>query len=308
MCINFLYGSDSEQRTHEFIHVYLASASVYVWIGFALTVKPTVYVSHIRQFWSIARIETTEEGTKILATIDGILRTVTESSLRRNLMLQDEEGISSLPDTELFENLTLMGYNISPNQKFTFQKDELASSLRDVNEGEAYPTESGFRADQDRANIAKTSTLPHDSAPRVTSPATDEGSMQLKLDELTGLCTSLQRQHSEMVSKFEAHKLEINRLKARVRLLEDREGVTIERSRDDAPIKGRNLDEREAAVERVSDDTEEIATALTSMETATVLASGAAKVPTGSDVVPTTSPVFATATVVTPYRRKKAKR
>nr|GFA60313.1 hypothetical protein [Tanacetum cinerariifolium]GFA91801.1 hypothetical protein [Tanacetum cinerariifolium] len=38
------------------------------------------------------------------------LRTVTESSLRINLKLQDEDGISSLPDTELFENLTLMGY------------------------------------------------------------------------------------------------------------------------------------------------------------------------------------------------------
>nr|GFB83990.1 hypothetical protein [Tanacetum cinerariifolium] len=60
------------------------------------------------------------ETTKILATVDGVLRIVTESSLRRNLNLQDEEGINSLPDTELFENLTLMGYNISPNQKFTF--------------------------------------------------------------------------------------------------------------------------------------------------------------------------------------------
>nr|GFD31517.1 hypothetical protein [Tanacetum cinerariifolium] len=30
-------------------------------------------------------------------------------------------------------------------------------------------------ADQDRANIAKSSTLPYDSAPRVTSPAADEG-------------------------------------------------------------------------------------------------------------------------------------
>nr|GEX95497.1 hypothetical protein [Tanacetum cinerariifolium] len=44
------------------------------------------------------------------------------SFLTRNLKLQDEEGFSSLPDTEIFENLTLMGYNISPNQKFTFQK------------------------------------------------------------------------------------------------------------------------------------------------------------------------------------------
>nr|GFA10034.1 hypothetical protein [Tanacetum cinerariifolium] len=44
--------------------------------------------------------------------------------LRRNLKLQDEEGISSLPDTELFENLTLVGYNISPNKKLTFQKSQ----------------------------------------------------------------------------------------------------------------------------------------------------------------------------------------
>nr|GEX51793.1 hypothetical protein [Tanacetum cinerariifolium] len=68
------------------------------------------------------RIETTDEGTQILAIVDGIHRTISESSLRRNLKLQDEDGISSLPDTELFENLTLMGYNISLNQKFTFQK------------------------------------------------------------------------------------------------------------------------------------------------------------------------------------------
>nr|GEW57194.1 hypothetical protein [Tanacetum cinerariifolium] len=205
---------------------------------YALIVKPTIYVSHIRQFWSTARIETTEEGTKILATVDGILRTVTESSLRRNLKLQDEEGISSLPDTELFENLTLIGYNICPNQKFTFQKDELASPLRDVSEGESCPTDSGFEADQDRETIPKTSTLPHDSAPRVTPHAADEGTQEL----------------------------EINRLKAKVKLLEDREGVAAKRSGDDAPIKGKNLDEGEAVAERVSDDTEEMATVLTSME------------------------------------------
>nr|GEX55469.1 hypothetical protein [Tanacetum cinerariifolium] len=124
-------------------------------------------------FWSTAWIETTKEGIKILATVDGILRIVTESSLMRNLKFQDEEGISSLPDAKLFENLTLMGYNISPNQKFTFQKDEPASPLRDVSKGEACPTDSGFGADQDRENIAKTSTLPYDSAPRVTSPAAE---------------------------------------------------------------------------------------------------------------------------------------
>nr|GEY19712.1 putative ribonuclease H-like domain-containing protein [Tanacetum cinerariifolium] len=106
-------------------------STVSVFLGFGLTFAGT------SKFWGIlrmlmislrriplftARIETMEEGTKILATIDGIVRTVSESSFRRNLKLRDEEGISSLPDAELFENLTLMGYNISPNQKFTFQK------------------------------------------------------------------------------------------------------------------------------------------------------------------------------------------
>nr|GEZ58840.1 hypothetical protein [Tanacetum cinerariifolium] len=343
-------------------------------LRYALTFKPTVYVSHIRQFWSTARIETTEEGTNILSTVDGILRTDTESSLRINLKLQDEEGINSLPDADLFENLTLMGYNLSPNQKFTFQKgrivplfntmlvprgecsgtptephhtpspkaqqtshtthssptlppvttaliptvtlsdtpllrqytkrtriaqssvllpvaDEHVSPLGNDSQGEAFPTDYRFIADQDRANIAKTSTLPSDLAPRVTSLAVDKGTMQQKLNELTAFCTSLQRQHSEMVVKFEAQE---------------------------------RLDVGEEAAERVSDDTEEMANVLTSMDAATVLSSGvaevptgsssiptvgpsAAGVPTGSDVVPTAGLIFATATVVTPYTRRKGK-
>nr|GFB05257.1 hypothetical protein [Tanacetum cinerariifolium] len=158
----------------------------------------------------------------------------------------------------------------------------------------------------------------------VTSPAAIEGSMQQTINELTAFCTSLQRQHSELLAKFQAQEVEINRLKERVKLLEDREGVAAEGSGDDAPIKGKNLDEGEAETERASNDTEEVETVLTSMDTAKVLASGAAEVPTGSrsistagpsavevptgsDVVPTASPVFVTATVVTPYRRKKGK-
>nr|GEV04586.1 hypothetical protein [Tanacetum cinerariifolium] len=138
------------------------------------------------------------------------------------------------------------------------------------------------------------------------------------------LCTSLQRKYSELAIKFEAQEIEITRLKARVKLLEDRKGGAAEGSGDDALIKGRNLDEGEAAAERDSDDTEEMATVLTSMDATTVLASRAAEVPTssgfiptagpptaevptGSDVVPTASLVFATATVVTPYRRRKGK-
>nr|GEW92497.1 hypothetical protein [Tanacetum cinerariifolium] len=314
-------------------------------IRYALTFNPTVYVSYIRQFWSTARIETTEEGTKILATVDGKLRTVSESSIRRNLKLNDEAGISSLLDVELFENLQLMGYNILPNQNPSFSgrivslfdsmlvpqgegsgtptephhtpspeaqqtsptTDSSPSlppvtteSLPTVSQGEACPTDFGFKADQDRANIAKTSTFPSDSATRVTSLVADEGSMQQKLDELTNLYTSLQRQHSEMVSKFEAHELEINSLKARIKLLEDKNRGVAEQSGDDAPINGRRLDEGEEAAKRVSDDIEEMETVLTSMDAASILTSG------GVQVVPTTAEV-ATATVARELEEQMAR-
>nr|GEY41360.1 hypothetical protein [Tanacetum cinerariifolium] len=355
-------------------------STVSVLLGFGLTFAGTpkywdilrilmINLRLIPLFWSTARIKTTEEGAKILATVDGILRTVTESSLRRNLKLNDEEGISSLPDAELFENLTLMGYNIYPNQKFTFQKgqfshqwkylihtimqcmspkitgfnefssniattlgegsgtptkphhtpspeaqptspttyslptlppvttapiptvtlsvtphlrqytrrariaqslilppiaDEPASPLRDVSQGEACHIFSSFEAEQDMANIAKTSTLPYESTSRVTSLAADEGTQEF----------------------------EINSLKARIKLLEDKDRGVAEHSGDDAPIKGKRLDVGEEAAERVSDDTEEMETVLTSMDAATILASRVAKVPTGSSSIPTVGPLL----------------
>nr|GEZ20796.1 hypothetical protein [Tanacetum cinerariifolium] len=327
-------------------------------LRYALTVKPTMYVSHIRQFWSTARIETTKEGTKILATVDGIVHSVSKSSLRRNLKLRDEDGISLLPDVELFENLTLMGYNISPNQKVKAQEHQLSlithpllwlkhlyilfnphhhfhlflqppfqllPPLKQHQSGEACPTDSGFIADQDGVTIAKSSTLPHDSAPRVTSPIADEGSMQPNITELTVLCTSLERQHSELLAKFQAQEVEILKLKERVKVLEDRKGIAATRSGDNAPIKGKSMDEGEAATKRISNDTEEMVIVLTSIDAVTVLARGindvstgngsiptagppAADIPIGSEVVPTASLVFATAIVVTLYSRRKGKK
>ncbi|GJY19027.1 putative ribonuclease H-like domain-containing protein [Tanacetum coccineum] len=93
---------------------------------YALTVRPTVNVSHIQQFWSTARVETVDGETKIIAKVNGRQRTVTESSIRRHLKLHDDEGIITLPDNEIFENLSLMGYNILPNQRFSFQKGQFS--------------------------------------------------------------------------------------------------------------------------------------------------------------------------------------
>nr|GEW62972.1 hypothetical protein [Tanacetum cinerariifolium] len=119
--------------------------------------------------------------------------------------------------------------------------DEPASPLRDVSQGDACPTDSSLDAEQDMANIDKTYALPYD----------------------------LQRKQSDMVSKFEAQEVEITMLKARVKLLEDREGG-------------------------LQNDLE-------------MMPQSRGGVSTGSDVVPTAGLIFATATVVTPYIRRKGK-
>nr|GEY81082.1 hypothetical protein [Tanacetum cinerariifolium] len=181
--------------------------------------------------------------------------------------------------------------------------DEPASPLGDDSQGEAFPTVSGLEAEQDRENINKTSTLPHDSPPRVTSLAVDERSMQHKLYELTDLCTRLQRKQTEMASKIAAQDLKITSLKVRIKLLEDKDRVGVEKS-----------------TKRGSNDTEELVNVLTSLDAASILTSGVQvvsvplaaevatiSVPTGSGLVPTASLIFTTASVVTPYSRHKGK-
>ncbi|GJS83844.1 uncharacterized mitochondrial protein-like protein [Tanacetum coccineum] len=92
------------------------------YICYALTKKPDVCVSYIKQFWRSAEVSTAENGeVKITATIDGHSLTITEGSLRRHLKLVDPDGLSSIPNSEIFEQLTLMGYHTN-SDKLTFQK------------------------------------------------------------------------------------------------------------------------------------------------------------------------------------------
>ncbi|GKE77046.1 hypothetical protein Tco_1543166 [Tanacetum coccineum] len=62
-------------------------------IRYALTVSPTVYVSYIEQFWSTSKIKTVNNETQIRAKVDGKTIIITESSVRRDLHFNDEDGI-----------------------------------------------------------------------------------------------------------------------------------------------------------------------------------------------------------------------
>ncbi|GJU17600.1 hypothetical protein Tco_1145566 [Tanacetum coccineum] len=99
-------------------------------ICYALTKKPEVCVSFIQQFWRSAETLTDDNGTvKIHATIDGHSLSITEGSLRRHLKLDDQDGITSLPTTEIFAQLALMGYATN-SDKLTFQKGAFSPQWR----------------------------------------------------------------------------------------------------------------------------------------------------------------------------------
>ncbi|GJR27298.1 hypothetical protein Tco_1103530 [Tanacetum coccineum] len=84
----------------------------------------------VRRSVRSAEVTTAENGeVKITATIDGHSMTITEASLRRHLKLDDQDGLSFIPNLEIFEQLTLIGYH-TDSDKLTFQKGTFSPQWR----------------------------------------------------------------------------------------------------------------------------------------------------------------------------------
>ncbi|GJS53193.1 hypothetical protein Tco_0626555 [Tanacetum coccineum] len=99
-------------------------------IRYALVTNPTIYVSLIEQFWQTATVETINDGEQqITVIVDEHNFAITEASVRRHLQLADVDGISSMPNTKFFENLSRMGY-VSDNEKLTFKKAKFSPQWR----------------------------------------------------------------------------------------------------------------------------------------------------------------------------------
>ncbi|GJU88538.1 putative ribonuclease H-like domain-containing protein [Tanacetum coccineum] len=115
--VAYLLKTKGSENFHEIIDFLSGSH-----ISYALTESPILYRSLIDQFWQTAILSTTEEGAQaITATVDDREIIISEASLRRHLKLKDSEGIPSLPNEEIFEQLTNMGYEIT-SDSLTFFK------------------------------------------------------------------------------------------------------------------------------------------------------------------------------------------
>ncbi|GJS86743.1 hypothetical protein Tco_0769379 [Tanacetum coccineum] len=82
-------------------------------IKYALTINPTIYISCIEQFWSTVKAKTINGEQQLHALVDGNKVIITKSTVRRDLQLEDEDGVDCLPNSTIFEQLELMGFIVA---------------------------------------------------------------------------------------------------------------------------------------------------------------------------------------------------
>ncbi|GKC03210.1 hypothetical protein Tco_0994820, partial [Tanacetum coccineum] len=100
-------------------------------------------------FWSTVKAKTINGEVQLHALVDGKKIIITESTVRRDLQLEDAEGIDCLPNSTIFEQLTLMGSKttawnefistmasviicLATNQKFNFSKYIFESMIKNL--------------------------------------------------------------------------------------------------------------------------------------------------------------------------------
>ncbi|GKE59888.1 hypothetical protein Tco_1510255, partial [Tanacetum coccineum] len=72
-------------------------------------------------FWSTAKAKTVNREVQLQALVDGKKIVVSKASVRRDLQLENANGVDCLPNAIIFEQLTLIGYE-KLSQKLTFYK------------------------------------------------------------------------------------------------------------------------------------------------------------------------------------------
>ncbi|GJR85567.1 ribonuclease H-like domain-containing protein [Tanacetum coccineum] len=159
------------------------------------------------------------------ATIDGRVKTVTEASIRRHLKLENSDGISTLPNNEIFDQLALMGnmkraskgytgvdtplFQIMFVQGQTLQGEGSTISVESHHTPTSAPSTSQpptSSPSMPTTHVAEeAATMPYDlPLPRIHSLGSDEGS--LTLNELTVLCTSLSKKVESLESDLKQTK------------------------------------------------------------------------------------------------------
>nr|GEZ65083.1 xylulose kinase-1 [Tanacetum cinerariifolium] len=119
-------------------------------IKYALTKNPTIYVSLIQQFWQTVAANTLDTKEYKSLLIDGMVKLVSEISIRRNLMLEDsdDEAASTSVDARHGGAATTV-----TSLDARHGSDEAASTSVDARHGGAATTVTSLDAGHGSGNI-----------------------------------------------------------------------------------------------------------------------------------------------------------
>ncbi|GJV28686.1 hypothetical protein Tco_1385134 [Tanacetum coccineum] len=224
-------------------------------IKYALTINPTIYCSCIKQFWDTVKAKTVNGEVQLQALVDKKKVIITESTIRRDLQLEDANGVDCLPNATIFEELTRMGFvqlfvnqhlgDMAHHQKIFVTPSHTKKIFANMKrEGKGFSGtitplfQTMMKKQKPRKQNRKDTELHQSSGPTeliVEEAANEEnvptysndpllsGEDSLKLNELMKLCTTLQKKVLDLETSKTTQALEIESLKMRIKKLEKKQ-------------------------------------------------------------------------------------
>ncbi|GJV21528.1 hypothetical protein Tco_1370548 [Tanacetum coccineum] len=110
--VAYLEKTDGNAEFHEIID-FLARSSIHT----ALTVSPVVSNTFVEQFWMFAKSKIINNVRYITAKVAGKPVSISEASIRSDLLFDDADGIDYLPNQAIFDAIQLMGH-LDAKKKF----------------------------------------------------------------------------------------------------------------------------------------------------------------------------------------------
>ncbi|GJZ39847.1 hypothetical protein Tco_0586410 [Tanacetum coccineum] len=103
--VAYLDKSEGNVEFHEIID-FLTRSSIH----HALTVSPIVSTTFVEKFWTSAKSKTINNVRHITAKVAGKSVSISEASIRSDLLFDDADGIDTLPNQDIFDAIQRMGY------------------------------------------------------------------------------------------------------------------------------------------------------------------------------------------------------
>ncbi|GKA95216.1 hypothetical protein Tco_0817254 [Tanacetum coccineum] len=151
--------------------------------------------SYIEQFWNTATSKTVNSVKQIHAIVNDRAIVISESSVRNDLLFDDEDGITCLTNDGIFENLALMGKGVKFSGKVTPLFDSmLVPHQAPEGEGSEQPIEPQPTPSPTHPTTGDQPPVQssHDS-PLLGDHTSEKAEGGLNLEELFVLCTTGQQ-------------------------------------------------------------------------------------------------------------------